>query len=92
MTPLFAKFFPVRSSSRSTRGSTDRRASVDSYASSASYVISLPSVRDARRTSFSPSFSSSASTDSTAEMMDDDNLAWGRPSRRQRAKAGWSRP
>ncbi|KAI0825210.1 hypothetical protein BC628DRAFT_1419202 [Trametes gibbosa] len=89
MAPLFAKFFHSRSSSRSAR--SDRRASVDSYASSVSYVIALPSVRDTRRTSRTLSFGSSSSADSTAEMMDDDNLAWGRPSRRQRASAGRAR-
>ncbi|OJT13239.1 hypothetical protein TRAPUB_10258, partial [Trametes pubescens] len=79
-----------RSTSRS-----ERRTSVDSFDSSASYVVSieLPSIRSTRRTSFSPSFTSSSASDS-AEMMDDENLAWGRPARKHRRSKfslGWGR-
>ncbi|KAL1952297.1 hypothetical protein VTO73DRAFT_1446 [Trametes versicolor] len=96
MTPLFAKFIHPRSSSRSTSRS-ERRTSMDSFDSTSSYVISieLPSIRSTRRTWFSPSFSSatSSSASDSAEMMDDENLAWGRPARKHRSKfgLGWGR-
>ncbi|KAI0374575.1 hypothetical protein BV20DRAFT_1049351 [Pilatotrama ljubarskyi] len=77
MAPLFAKLFSQRSSSQSTR--SDRRSSVDSYDSSESYVISLPAIYPAAA-SLSPVNSTTSSVQS-AEMIDDDNLAWGRPSR-----------
>ncbi|KAI0666262.1 hypothetical protein C8Q78DRAFT_1083202 [Trametes maxima] len=81
MAPLpFAKLFSKRSSSRSAR--SERRTSVDTVGSSESYVISLPSVHTVP-TSLSAVASTTSSTDS-AELMDDDNLAWGRPSRARR--------
>ncbi|KAI0638987.1 hypothetical protein C8Q77DRAFT_1152009 [Trametes polyzona] len=93
MTPLFAKFLRTQSSSRSTR--SERRTSVDSYDSSVSYVISLPSIRSPRRSSLTPSFGSTTSSSSyTAEMIDDENSAWGRPPRKSRGPKlglGWAR-
>ncbi|KAI0358961.1 hypothetical protein OH77DRAFT_1518229 [Trametes cingulata] len=82
MAPLFAKLFSQRSSSRST--GSGRRTSIDSYDSSESYVISLPSIYPGAASL--SSVNSTTSSMQTAEMMDDDNLAWGRPSRSSRRR------
>ncbi|RPD81598.1 hypothetical protein L226DRAFT_2186 [Lentinus tigrinus ALCF2SS1-7] len=87
----FSKLFSSRSSNRS-RGS-DRRSSLDSLDSAQNYVISLPP-------SYSQAMAVVADSDSTrtaaqpqpAEMLDEDNFAWGRPSRKQHSKAlKWAR-
>ncbi|RDX56295.1 hypothetical protein OH76DRAFT_1337856 [Lentinus brumalis] len=81
----FSKLFSSRSSTRSN--GSDRRSSLESIDSGDSYVISLvsPACREVivalLLTSPRP-----------AEMLDDDNLAWGRPSRKQHSKTQyWGR-
>ncbi|KAL7285824.1 hypothetical protein ACG7TL_000933 [Trametes sanguinea] len=77
MAPLsFAKLFSQRDSRRSTESRA--RSSIDSSESIESYVISLPSIYPV-----SSSVSNTPTTGSafTAEMLEDDNLSWGRPSR-----------
>ncbi|KAI0662423.1 hypothetical protein C8Q70DRAFT_1051067 [Cubamyces menziesii] len=81
MAPLsFTKLFSQRSSSASTT-SSQARSSFDAFEPE-SYVIALPSIRSTSN-SLTPisSASSSGSAQGAAELLDDENLAWGRPSR-----------
>ncbi|PIL30900.1 hypothetical protein GSI_07069 [Ganoderma sinense ZZ0214-1] len=77
---MFTKLFPSRSSRRSS--GSDRRTSIDSHESGESYVISLPSMHSPLTPPIESA--SNASSSQPAEMLEDDNFAWGRPSRKQR--------
>ncbi|TBU46567.1 hypothetical protein BD309DRAFT_607607 [Dichomitus squalens] len=78
MAPLaFVKLFSSRSSRRSN--GSDRRGSLDSFESGESYVISLPQMHSPPTLPLNAS-----SSQPVAEMLEDDNFAWGRPSRKQR--------
>ncbi|KAI0336250.1 hypothetical protein GY45DRAFT_1366312 [Cubamyces sp. BRFM 1775] len=81
MAPLsFTKLFSQRSSSAST-ASSQARSSFDAFEPE-SYVIALPSIHTTSN-SLTPISSGTSSSGSigAAEMLDDENLAWGRPSR-----------
>ncbi|KAI0735580.1 hypothetical protein C8Q76DRAFT_610629 [Earliella scabrosa] len=80
MAPLsFTKLFSSRSSNRS-KGS-DRRSSLDSFESGESYVISLVSLLRLILMIVA------SVQQEVAEMLDEDNFAWGRPSRKQQRRA-----
>ncbi|KAI1797506.1 hypothetical protein LXA43DRAFT_250829 [Ganoderma leucocontextum] len=75
---MLSKLFLSRSSRRSS--GSDRRTSIDSLESGESYIISLPSMYPPPTLPGEPT--SNASSSQPAEMLDDDNFAWGRPSRK----------
>ncbi|TFK93011.1 hypothetical protein K466DRAFT_594712 [Polyporus arcularius HHB13444] len=86
----FSKLFSSRSSNRSN--GSDRRSSLESIDSGDSYVISLPSYSQAIALAEQPARTLAVEPHpQPAEMLDDDNLAWGRPSRKQRSKTQWGR-
>ncbi|KAH9891099.1 hypothetical protein C8Q73DRAFT_792523 [Cubamyces lactineus] len=80
MAPLsFTKLFSQRSSSVSAT-SSQAPSSFGAFEPE-SYVIALPSIRSTSNSLTPVSSASSSGSVGVAEMLDDENLAWGRPSR-----------
>ncbi|KAI0374568.1 hypothetical protein BV20DRAFT_1049344 [Pilatotrama ljubarskyi] len=74
-----------QSSSKTSVDSTapSRRSSVASDCSSPVLYVPLPGISPSRQTSFQSNDSRSSGSD-YAEMMDDDNMAWGKPKKQSR--------
>ncbi|OBZ79762.1 hypothetical protein A0H81_00335 [Grifola frondosa] len=72
-------------SGSSRRSETGRRRSVDSIDSSNSFVIALPSMHPTLHAF--ESRSTAAESGFSAEMLDDDNFAWGRPKSSKKPKS-----